>query len=219
MDEFEAITQNTNFSVEFFSFLRFLANHYNVAYLTSSARDLQDLCHTKEVSDSPFFNIFSTMRLGALEEAEARELIAKPSRAVGCPLEPYAAEIIDMAGRFPFFIQVACSHAIEYIEDTGRLKPEDLAEVKQRFYEEAKLHFRFIWDRTSSEERSAMRRIAEHRTIPPAYRHIIDGLERRDLVVRQDSTTKLFASTFQLFVGTEGVEGQKSFLSRLLGRT
>jgi len=219
LDEFEAITQNVNFSLEFFSFLRFLANHYNVAYLTSSARDLQDLCHTKEVSDSPFFNIFSTMRLGAFEESEARELIARPSREVGCPLEPYAGEIIDMAGRFPFFIQVACSHAIEYLEDTGRLQPGDLAEVRQRFYEEAKLHFRFIWDRTSSEERSAMRRIAEHRAIPPAYRHILEGLERRDLVVREDSETKLFASTFQTFVGTEGVEPQKGFLSRLFGRS
>jgi predicted Ser/Thr protein kinase len=219
LDEFEAITQNNNFSLEFFSFLRFLANHYNVAYLTSSARDLQDLCHTKEVSDSPFFNIFSTMRLGALTESEAIELIAKPSSEVGCPLEPYSKEIIDMAGRFPFFIQVACSHAIEYLEDTGKLEPQDLAEVRQRFYEEAKLHFRFIWDRTSSEERSAMRRIAEHRAIPPAYRHIIDGLERRDLVVRQDSEAKLFASTFQTFVGTEGVESPKGFLSRLLGRS
>jgi hypothetical protein len=219
LDEFEAITQNTNFNIEFFSFLRFLANHYNVAYLTSSARDLQDLCHTKEVSDSPFFNIFSTMRLAALEEAEAIDLIAKPSREVGCPLEPHAKEIIDMAGRFPFFIQVACSHAIEYLEDTGRLQPQDLAEVRQRFYEEAKLHFRFIWDRTNSEERSAMRRIAEHRAIPPAYRHILESLERRDLVVREDSETKLFASTFQTFVGTEGGEAQKGFLSRLLGRT
>ena len=74
LDEFEAVTTNPNFSLEFFSFLRFLANHYNVAYLTSSARDLQVLCHTEEISDSPFFNIFSTMRLTVFQPAEAEEL-------------------------------------------------------------------------------------------------------------------------------------------------
>jgi serine/threonine protein kinase len=36
MDEFEAITKNERFSMQFFSFLRFLANNFTVAYVTSS---------------------------------------------------------------------------------------------------------------------------------------------------------------------------------------
>src|SRR6185503_10163502 len=71
LDEFEAVTTNPNFNLEFFSFLRYLANHYNVSYLTSSARDLQNLCHTKEISDSPFFNIFSMMKLSVFQPQEA----------------------------------------------------------------------------------------------------------------------------------------------------
>ena len=83
LDEFDAITSNPNFDLDAFSFLRFLANHYNVAYLTSSARDLQELCHTKEISDSPFFNIFSTMRLGVFRQDEAEELVRTPSEPSG----------------------------------------------------------------------------------------------------------------------------------------
>src|SRR5262245_41560992 len=113
LDEFEGITTNPNFSLEFFSFLRYLANHYNVAYITSSARDLQVLCHTKEIADSPFFNIFSTMRLGTFQRAEAEELVRVPSERVGKPLGPHFESILEIAGLFPFFLQMACSHAVE----------------------------------------------------------------------------------------------------------
>ena len=56
-DEFDAITTNHAFDLEFYSFLRSVANNYDVAYVTSSARDLQELCHTQLIADSPFFNI------------------------------------------------------------------------------------------------------------------------------------------------------------------
>jgi len=52
-------------------------------YITSSMRDLQSLCHTEEISDSPFFNIFSTLRLSVFRKEEAEELIRGPSERVG----------------------------------------------------------------------------------------------------------------------------------------
>ncbi|HZS45079.1 MAG TPA: ATP-binding protein, partial [Blastocatellia bacterium] len=59
LDEFDAITTNNKFTLDFYSFLRSIANNYNVAYITSSGRDLQELCHTHQIADSPFFNIFT----------------------------------------------------------------------------------------------------------------------------------------------------------------
>jgi AAA+ ATPase superfamily predicted ATPase len=64
-DEFDAITANRAFDLEFYSFLRSVANNYDVAYVTSSARDLQELCHTQLIADSPFFNIFTNVFLRA----------------------------------------------------------------------------------------------------------------------------------------------------------
>ena len=86
MDEFEAITKNENFDMQFFSFLRFLANNFMVAYVTSSYMELQQLCHNKDIADSPFFNIFSNLPLRPFSRDEAVALITVPSEREGIPL-------------------------------------------------------------------------------------------------------------------------------------
>jgi len=58
LDDFNLITLNPAFPLEFFSFLRSLANNYNLAYITTSYEDLQKLCISKDIEESPFFNIF-----------------------------------------------------------------------------------------------------------------------------------------------------------------
>ncbi len=60
-DEFDAITSNSAFYGEFFSCLRSVANNDAVAYVTSSKTELQRLCHSSEIADSPFFNIFTNL--------------------------------------------------------------------------------------------------------------------------------------------------------------
>lgn len=202
LDEFEAITANPNFDLEFFSFLRYLANHYNVAYLTSSARDLQQLCHTKEIRDSPFFNIFTPLPLSVFRPEEARELIAGPSAEVGRPLEPYTESLLAMAGLFPFFLQIACSHTLEYAEEHPGEEP-DFDEIRRRFYEEVRLHYRFIWSTFGSHERSAILRLAEGRPIPASLRHVCEELERRHYLESEAGHPKLFSTSFRAFVETE----------------
>ena len=219
LDEFDAITTNPNFGLEFFSFLRFLANHYDVAYLTSSARDLQVLCHTKEISDSPFFNIFSNLRLSVFQPQEAAELIRVPSETAGRPLEPHQQEIIDMAGYFPFFLQMACSHTLEWMEEHPPRTPPDFALIRQQFYEEAKLHFRYIWDGFDVHERSAVVRVAQHKSIPDALRHVLAELEGKHYVEAAGAGSRLFAATFEDFVKSQAGHGEKSsLLGRLFGR-
>jgi serine/threonine protein kinase len=219
LDEFETITRNPNFDLEFFSFLRYLANHYNVAYLTSSARDLQVLCHTKEISDSPFFNIFSTLRLTAFRQEEAEELIRVPSERVGHPLAPYSAQLIDLAGLFAFFLQIACSHAIEYLEERPSAEELDMNEIRSRFLEEARLHYRYIWEGFDTHERSAVLRVAKGKGVPDALRHVLEDLARRHYIVAGGSTPRLFASTFDEFLKKEGEPAAGgSFLGRLFGK-
>jgi serine/threonine-protein kinase len=219
LDEFEAITRNSNFNLEFFSFLRYLANHYNVAYLTSSARDLQVLCHTKEISDSPFFNIFSTLRLSVFRQKEAEDLIRVPSERVGRPLAPYAAQLIDMAGLFPFFLQIACSHALEYLEEAPPPDKLYIDEIRTRFLEEAMLHYRYIWEGFDVHERSAVLRVAKGKGVPEALQHVLEDLARRHYVVSSGTPPRLFASTFDEFVRKEGLPNRGgSFLGRLFGK-
>lgn len=218
LDEFEGVTTNPNFSLEFFSFLRFLANHYNVAYLTSSARDLQVLCHTKEISDSPFFNIFSTMRLSVFQSAEAEELIRVPSERIGKPLAAHTRDILEMSGLFPFFIQMACAHTIEWLEEHPDAGVPDFAEVGRRFYEEARLHYRYIWDGLDDHEKSTMLRVARNKSLPDDLKHVLGELESRHYVEGNSGRPRLFASTFVEFVKTQGGPDEKpSMWSRLFG--
>jgi serine/threonine protein kinase len=219
LDEFDIVTTNPNFDLEFFSFLRFLANHYNVAYLTSSARDLQVLCHTKEISDSPFFNIFSTMRLSVFHRAEAEELIRVPSEKAGRPLAPYTAQIMEMAGQFPFLLQMACAHTLEYMEENPAASEPDFAEVRKRFYSEAKLHFRYTWENFDEHERSAVLRVARNQRVPDALQHVLQELETRHYVDSAGEKPQLFAPSFEQFVNTEGALQKKpSLLGKLFGR-
>lgn len=215
LDEFDAITTNTSFNLEFFSFLRYLANHFNVAYLTSSAKDLQELCHTKEISDSPFFNIFSTMRLGLFQPEEARELIRTPSARAGRPLEKHQEELIRMAGLFPFFLQVACSQTLEYLEENPGVQDPDFAEIGRRFYEEAKFHYRYIWDGLGSLERSTLLRLANGKDVPASIRHVRDQLARRSYIVGDSGKQRLFATTFAEFVREEAAEARHSKQEKL----
>jgi len=217
LDEFEAVTANPNFNLEFFAFLRFLANHYNVSYITSSARDLQVLCHDKEISDSPFFNIFSTVRLSVFDRKEAEELIRKPSEAACKPLGAHVESILDMAGLFPFFIQMACSHAIDYLNDHPDAGAPDFREVRRRFYEEAKLHYRYIWEGLDTHEKSTMLRVARGKSMPDALKHVLEELESRHYVEPAGGRPRLFASTFDEFVRKESRDGGTSLLGRLFG--
>jgi len=215
MDEFEAITANPNFDLEFFSFLRYLANHYDVAYLTSSARDLQQLCHTKEIRDSPFFNIFTPLPLSVFRLEEARELIRVPSAVWGQPLEAYEHQILDIAGLFPFFLQVACSHSLEYIEEDSK-RELGFEEVRRRFYEEARLHYRFMWSTFDEHERSTIRRVAEGRRIPDSLQHVCEELQRKHYVESQGGVMRLFSSCFKGFVDTEvSARQRRPWLTRL----
>ncbi len=217
LDEFEAVTTNANFNLEFFSFLRYLANHYNVAYVTSSAHDLQSLCHTKEISDSPFFNIFSALRLSAFSSQEAKQLISVPSARVEKPLADYADEILQISGLFPFFIQIACAHCIEFLEENPS-RALDFGEIRHRFYEEAKLHYKYMWTVFDSHERSAMVRVAHGKSIPDALCHVLGELSTRNYVETERDATKLFSSTFEDFVRSSEEGRKRSLFGRLLRR-
>ncbi len=105
LDEFDRVTRSSNFDADFFAYLRSLAGHFNIAFVTSTSRNLQKLCRTQEISDSPFFNIFSTVYLGPLDADEAVALIR----------ERVASRFLEEAGpHFQFYWEQmgAVEHAI-----------------------------------------------------------------------------------------------------------
>ena len=100
-DEFDAITTNRAFDLEFYSFLRSVANNYDVAYVTSSARDLAGaLPHPADRRLAVLQHLHQCLS-SRLHAKEAIDLITKPSAEAGLPLEGYARRITEIGGLFP----------------------------------------------------------------------------------------------------------------------
>lgn len=198
MDEFDAVTTNRAFDLEFYSFLRSIANNYDVAYITSSARDLQELCHTQLIADSPFFNIFTNVFLRSFTRKEAMELITRPSAEAGLALEGYARRITEAAGYFPYFLQIACSAYFDYLlENGGRL---DREEVETNFLDEAKGQFRFIWDHMNEGARRCIRDFVEKGTVEKEQEHVYEDLKRAGYFIEDERGPRIFSSLFHTVI-------------------
>jgi len=191
-DEFESVTRNQKFGPEFYSYFRALANNFNVAYLTSSADQLQSLCHAKEISDSPFFNIFTNQRLSVFKAEEARQLIAEPSARAGRPLDLHADFVSDIAGYFPLFIQMACS-ALFALPRNGKM---DYKKAREHFMEEARPHFQEYWERFEESEKAVVAALAKGRKPPREHAFALKDLTQAGFV----QEGKLFSSLFAEFV-------------------
>jgi class 3 adenylate cyclase len=204
-DEFESVTKNENIGPEFYSFFRSLANNYALAFVTASGRNLKDMCVSHQISDSPFFNIFAVHHLGLFREAEARELIEKPSEQWGIPLAPVADKILEQGGLYPFFLQMACSAWFEYL-DSEDADAEDFVmkktprEVLDMFREEAKPHFEYVFETFLEEEREVFRLIAGDKSLDSSSQYV-EMLERKGYIIRNaDDSFSCFSAEFDVFI-------------------
>ncbi len=218
MDEFERITANPKFERWFFSSLRSAANHYKVAYVTSSEAELQQMCHTRDISDSPFFNIFSNLLIGPLQKAEAEQLIREASKATDHPLADFCDQLISLAGLFPIYLQIACSCLFDQRIDN----PDDTPDwdfVKKSFFEEATPHFDFTWSRLQDSRKEILLLVAAGQVIPREQAHLNDSLLASGLLVRDGNGLKIFGTAFREFVMRHETSSRKgSFMKRLFGR-
>ena len=114
---------------------------------------------------------------------------------------------------------MACAHAFEYLEENPGAQAPDFTEIRKRFYAEARLHFRYIWENFDPHERSAVLRVARGRGVPDALQHVLQELGTRHYVEPAAEKPRLFAPTFEQFVKTEAEPaGKRSLLDRLLNR-
>jgi AAA+ ATPase superfamily predicted ATPase len=158
MDAFDRVTSNTEFDPRFFSFLRSLAGVYDlISYITTTMKPLHQVCHSNEVAQSPFFNIFVTCLLGPLALEEARELIASPAQQAQCPFTISEFDwLLKVAGRHPFFLQIACRHLFEekVQQKTGSI---DFEYVQGAIYQELLPHFDKTWEDLEEEQKANLK--------------------------------------------------------------
>jgi hypothetical protein len=212
LDEFEKVTENPNFGTDFFYGLRSLAIQHHLALVTSSRRELIELCHSDAIRSSPFFNIFANLSVGLFTEEEARQLIDASLAGTGVEFsEDIIQMIFRVAGFHPYFLQAACYHAFE----TYR-RPMPVMERAQiiagQLYQEAAPHVANYWHTSDEHEKIVLTvlsllerrgRTGDQRFELSSLREYytrsdqtMSRLEKRGLIMEQEDGFKLFNAAF-----------------------
>jgi hypothetical protein len=215
MDVFDKVANEQQFGPNFFSFLRAPSTKGWISYITASRKPLSQISPSEAAS--PFFDNFKTGYLGALSEEEALQLITVPAEGAGLPFsESERTWIRDVAGRHPFFIQVACQHLFE-----EKSRQEDLAidyqSVSQSIYDELTPLFNRIWDELLPNQQREFKQEARQAS---SGRQKLDELSESALFQKHiQEVRKHGHDKFQAGQQTITVEDVREALTKLADRT
>lgn len=199
MDDFNLITQNEAFPLEFFSFLRSLANNYNVAYVTTSYLDLQQLCVSKDVEESPFFNIFTNITIKAFDEAEVEMFLQMASAEDNIDFKTYRELIFRYAGYFPYLLQIACAQIKECVEN--KIMATDLQEIfAEKFKKYTDDYFRKIWKDMPEDSKNVLKLVARNKKIDTTSQYLLQELSQKQLISTNNSKPQIFSPAFLDFI-------------------
>jgi serine/threonine-protein kinase len=204
LDDLDALLDNSRFTVDFFNFLRDLAQQYRVAYVTTTPRRLWGwFTHQGPFSGSSFANIFpGPLPLGPFTKDEARDLITRPSQRAGASLEGDINALEYLAGRFPFFLQVACHLFFELRSQTPNAGDKEIEAVAGRYGELMKDWLNMIWEQDfTQEEREVCRLLVQKERVPNELQEPLSGLADLGYAQqREDGTFRLVPAVWRHFV-------------------
>jgi hypothetical protein len=194
-DDFHFVTRNTNFPLEFFSFLRSLANNFNLAYVTSSYLELQKLCVAKDIEESPFFNIFTNIALGLLAPDEARALLA----ALTGWAEADAGRVAAWAGPLPYVLQLAARACPDGPPADGEREKTIMPLLKE--------YFAAILAILPRQAFKPLKDMVKGRAADPRDSHFLKPLARHHFLLDEEAGLTFFSEAFKLFVQKYAVIG------------
>ena len=186
LDEFENVTENPNFGPDFFYGLRSLAIHHHLSLITSSRRELIELCHSDAIRSSPFFNIFANINVGLFGEADARQFIARSLEGSGVSFsDADVSALFRLAGYHPYFLQAACYFLFE--ASARNLPPDERASfLASEFREEAIPHMADYWHNSDDHQRLALLLLALLGRQSKADRAVFGMSQLQDYYARSD---------------------------------
>jgi hypothetical protein len=208
LDEFESVVRNSNFSLGFFNSLRLLATNHNLALITSSHRELVELCYSKEITGSPFFNIFANIDLGLFTPDEAGELVDKALTGTPVTFDQIERDYLQqMSGRHPFFLQMG-GHFL-FDAHIQNLKGDERRRFMIReLQRQASQHLLYYWNRLTEDEQSTLRVLV---LLNRAHGKAKSDKALKDVVSRSDKVLRELARRGLLCQ----VEGQYALFSPL----
>ncbi|MEW6756119.1 MAG: ATP-binding protein [Candidatus Latescibacterota bacterium] len=201
LDDFGRVTANSSFPVGFFSFMRSLANGSDVGYVTTSSTDLQKLCSTQDLEESPFFNIFTTVHLEPFKQDEARQLVEHICSEAGCRPGPEVEWTLALAGGSPYLLRL-CAALLVGLQQAGQVDP---ARLESTAFREARGYLDCLWQEHLSEvQRDVLRHVQAGREVARQHGYALTSLERRGHLSQTDSTYALRSGLLARYVRERG---------------
>ncbi len=201
LDDFHLITSNHAFPLEFFSFLRSMANNYNLAYVTTSFLELQKLCAIKDVQESPFFNIFTNLSLGMLTQEEGSALF---TRLTGWSAEQSQA-IVAWCGSSPYLLKRAAARLLREKEPAGL----DDAARDRILLPELSPYFQEVVALLTSGAARPLQAIAKGKSPDSSEAHYLSPMVKQGFLTEKGEQIQCFSPAFCAFLRSE-------FSSRML---
>lgn len=214
-DEFEYVADSFSLDLSFFGTLRSLvASNLPVGCVTASQKALSEIDKFRSgysFASSPFWNVFTTIRLGVFQEQEASDFIRGTWISQGRKFDDESFDFLyDLSGFHPFFLQAAAYYLFEETVSQNRAGAESRFMAQKRFATQCRGHFDYYWTNSSEAERKALKILAQSqhseevgsqrhpRDIAPAS--VIHSLLDRALLVptrgREGVGFSLFSTTF-----------------------
>lgn len=223
LDDFNLITLNPAFPLEFFSFLRSLANNYNLAYITTSYEDLQKLCVSKDIEESPFFNIFTNMSLRGLEPTEIDSLFQLSSNAIDSAIDEHKSYLTELVGTGPYPLQMACHYLQNFRKEHGEFTPELKIQFESLLSENLQDYHQQLWKHMEETHQSILSGIAVERPIPEAKQYLLRDLVKKSYVMNNNGRSQFSSNLLKNFVleNSDTVPyytSSNSFFGRLISR-
>ena len=200
LDDFNLVTQNTAFPLEFFSFLRSLANNYNLAYITTSYEDLQKLCVSKDIEESPFFNIFTNMSLRGFDPDEIDTLFKPSDSNNGKDIRSEQEYLVHLVGTIPFPLQMACHYLLTIKNDHQPLDNEQRKQIESLLAEKLYAYHQQLWSGMEENHRHILTNLASGLRILGAQGYLVRDLEKKNYIDSSNGKNTIASMLFQNFI-------------------
>ncbi len=151
LDEFEVLAE---MDPAFWEWFEVLVNEYDVAIVASTRTDLSQ--YRTEQGGPPFFNTFRSAYMGSFSPATVEIFLRDKSELTDFDFMAVRDLLQDLAGRFPFYMQMAA--ALIYVTAGGeaQLTEAQVETVRREFRSQTGKLFEDAWHKLPVEERQAL---------------------------------------------------------------
>ncbi len=197
MDEFEVLSE---FSTSFWEWFRGLITEYDMSIVVATRVELGEF-RDEWGTGSPFFNMFRTVYIGLLTDAELDHFLERTGEQAGVDLTVVREAIDQLSGGFPYYLQVVTNLFCEIAgQEELDGSPEQVERVAREIRGRFEAHFEDIWQKLPADERNCLTWLA----VAPqpsgseamAVQQVLPRLTRRGYV----KNGRIFSSAFAGYI-------------------